>query len=1079
MSILLGGEPEADEAGRQPSPAGLWAAHASRLVLCPCRPGAPGDFRLRRVGLARVELSSFLPVLESFGLAVVEAVPWHFQFGPGHHDAYVDDIGLRVDTPLTEPGIFVPVRDGPRLVEALDAVLNGRGELGPLNRLVVGAGLRWRDVALLFAYCAYRKVIGGPWSAGAADAMGAALVAFPVCATAAVRLFGALLVPGSGPPADEARSSMLAALATVPDLEHDRALHELALLVEATIRSNWALQNETICLKFSSPAVPFLPPPHPLTETFVWCPWFEGVHLRFGLVARGGIRWSDRQSDLRSEVLGLARAQVKKNSLIVPTGAKGAFVLRREEARNYERGEPAYSAFIGALLDITDNIVDGKAVHPDGIACRDGDDPYLVVAPDKGTGHFSDLANSISTDRGFWLGDAFASGGSSGYDHKVLAITARGAWLAVRRHFRALGMDAQREPLRVVGVGDMSGDVFGNGMLQSPSIELVAAFDHRDIFVDPSPDPEVSYAERRRLSQLERSSWQEYDLNAASRGSAVYSRHAKKVDLSPQACGALGVVGPGQMSPPELVKAVLEAQVDLIFFGGIGTFVKALGETDLDVDDRANDDVRVNADQLRARVVAEGANLAMTQKARTSYSRRGGRVDTDFIDNAGGVCMSDREVNLKIILGLALSLGRLAMKERDELLAVSADAVADAVLAQVEQSVVALDRAAVSSAGDLPAFEALMEDLERQGLLDAEVEALPDAEELDRRRSAGAGLSRPELAVLLAYARSEVAHSIDASALTGCDSLRSCGVDYFPPAVRQAFSDLIPDHPLFRELVASELADELIARMGAAWAHEVAAETGRQLWEAAAAYWAAREVLSAGPLLEEVDAVTWELSPEAETALRDSLSAGLGRLARFYLSRYGPVDPGAATAADRPFVARLDESPLAEGRTAGAGPLDFQPLAVELTSLGVPEALASRAARLVRDAAVGELAEAARASGRDLATVTDAYPVIEEGLNLRALENALGQRETADRWHRWELDLMADDLARTRVVAVTRALQANPDATGAEAAREWLAMRPGPLARTSDLVNRLRSVTGGRLSLLALALRALSEAVRA
>ena len=954
-------------------------------MLCPCRPGAPGDFRLRRVGLARVELSSFLPVLESFGLAVVEAVPWRFQFRPGQGGAYVDDIGLRVDTPLMEPGVFDPVRDGARLVDALEAVLSGRGEVGPLNRLVIGAGLQWREVALLCTYCGYRRVVGGPWSAEAAGAMTDALVAFPACAVAAVRLFVALLVPGpaqSAQSADEAWESMLATLAGVPDLEHDRAMRDLASLVEATTRTNWALQTETICLKFASPSVPFLPAPRPLTETYVWCPWFEALHVRFGLVARGGIRWSDRQADLRSEVLGLARAQVKKNSLIVPTGAKGAFVLRGEELSNHERGQPAYSAFIGALLEITDNVVDGKIAHPDGIACRDGDDPYLVVAPDKGTAHFSDVANSISVERGFWLGDAFASGGSTGYDHKALGITARGAWLAVRRHFRALGMDAQSEPLRVVGVGDMSGDVFGNGVLQSRSICLVAAFDHRHIFVDPSPDPVVSYDERLRLNRLERSSWQDYDLTAASRGAAVYSRHAKKVELSPQASGALGVVGPGQMSPPELVNAVLEAQVDLIFFGGIGTFVKASTETDREVDDRANDDVRVNADQLRARVVAEGANLAMTQKARTSYSRRGGRVNTDFIDNAGGVAMSDREVNLKILLGLAVGGGRLSHTGRDQLLAGSAEPVATAVLAQVEQSMVALDRAALSSAGDLPAFEALMEDLAHEGLLDVEVEALPDQEELTRRRLAGAGLSRPELAVLLAYARSEVARSIDGSPLTGYDALRSCGVSYFPPAARDAFSDLVPEHPLFRQLVASELADELIARMGAVWAYEVAAETGRQLWEAAAAYWAAREVLGAGPLLEDIDAVAWTVPPEAEAALRDQLSAALGRLARWYLARVGPVGPGATIAADGPFARRLDGTP-ADGGSGGPGSPHLQPVAAELVAAGAPEELAARVARLARDAVVGELAEVARASERDLDTVAQAYAVIEEGLSLR------------------------------------------------------------------------------------------------
>jgi glutamate dehydrogenase len=1084
-------EPAGSAPPARPAPPAGLEGHASRLVLCPCRPGAPGDFRLRRVGLARVELSSFLPVVESFGLAVVEAVPWHFHFGSGRPDAFVDDIGLRVDTPVMEPGGFDPAQSGPRLVDALEAVLGGGGELGPLNRLVVGAGLDWREVALLGAYCAYRRIIGGQWATEAADGMEDALVAFPSSAAAVVRLFIALLGPGSDLPADEARSALLEALTGVPDLEHDRALHELVTLVEATTRSNWALRRDTIALKIASGSVPFLPAPVPLTETFVWCRWFEALHVRFGRVARGGIRWSDRDTDLRSEVLSLARAQVKKNSLIVPTGAKGAFVLRKEALGKHELGRSAYSAFIEAMLDVTDNIVDGQVVRPDGVVCRDADDPYLVVAPDKGTAHFSDLANLISVRRGFWLGDAFASGGSSGYDHKSLAITARGAWVAVRRHFRALGMDAQHDQLRVVGVGDMSGDVFGNGMLQSRSICLVAAFDHRHIFVDPAPGPERSYQERLRLSQLETSSWADYDMAAASRGAAVYSRHAKKVELSPQACGALGVVGPGTMSPPELVKAVLEAQVDLIFFGGIGTFVKAPSETDIEVDDRANDDVRVNADQLRARVVAEGANLAMTQAARTSYSRRGGRVDTDFIDNAGGVAMSDREVNLKILLSMALASDRLAPAARDGVLAGSAEEVADDVLAQVEQSVVALDRAAGSSAAELPAIEALMADLARAGLLDVEVEDLPDGEELARRRQAGAGLSRPELAVLLAYARSELARSTEPSPLAGYETTRSCATGYFPLGARQAYADLVPAHPLYRQLVSSELADEVIVRMGAVWAHEVAAETGRQLWEAAAAYWAAREVLSAAPLFEEVDRVAWSVSTEAETAMRDSLSSGLGRLARWYLTRLGPFDPGVVISSDRPFVAGLSAAyPFGAGSPSG-GPFDDRPLAAALVALGLPEEVAARLAQLVRDAAVGELAEAARASEREVGPVASAYAAVEEGLSLVGLERALSRRDTSDLWERWELDLLADDLARSRVVAVTRSLQSHPDFAGADAARHWLAVRPGPLAHARDLIDHLGPEPGAKgpgakkvgadlsLPLLALTLRALGEAVRA
>ena len=570
--------------------------------------------------------------------------------------------------------------------------------------------------------------------------MSGALVAFPATAVAAVRLFDALLGPGTAPfPADtgdEPLAHALNALSVVPDRAHYDALRELLSLIEGTTRSSWALDGVAFALKFASPTMEFLPRPRPAVEVFVWSPWFVGLHMRFGLVARGGIRWSDRQSDLRAEVLGLASAQVKKNSVIVPTGAKGAFVLS-QALQQPEQAKEAYSAFIGALLDVTDNIVNGNVTRPENMPARDGDDPYLVVAADKGTAAFSDLANAISMGRGFWLGDAFASGGSHGYDHKALGITARGAWVAVRRHFRALGMDAQREALRVVGVGDMSGDVFGNGMLQSQAIQLVAAFDHRHIFVDPTPDPERSYAERYRLSRLEVSSWRDYDLAAASTGAAVYSRQSKEIQLSPEACAALGA-GRGPMSPPDVVKAILQAPVDLIFFGGVGTFVKGPAETDAEVDDRANDDVRVDAGQLRARVVAEGANLAITQRARASYSRRGGRINADFVDNVAGVATSDHEVNLKILLGLARARQRLSAAGRDEMLAAATEDVAAAVLAEVEGNIVALDLAASSSAAELDACQALMDDLESAGLLDAAVEALPGP-----RRWPGAGKQGP------------------------------------------------------------------------------------------------------------------------------------------------------------------------------------------------------------------------------------------------------------------------------------------------------------------------------------------------
>ncbi|MGP8208361.1 MAG: NAD-glutamate dehydrogenase domain-containing protein [Acidimicrobiales bacterium] len=1055
----------------RPSPAagdgGVGAAH---MALSPGRAGAPGDFRLRRTALSRAELSSLLRAIESFGLVAEEAVPWHFALGSEGGDVFIDDVGLRVGTPVAAPG-FELGAGGSRLVDALTAAIGTLTELSVLNRLVVGAGLSWREVNLLHAYCAYRQAVGGPRAAERADLMTQALVAFPAAAAVVVGLFRGLFGPGSGAAADGARSDLRAALAAVPDLQHDEALRELVALVEATTRTNWALERETISLKFASRSVPFLPPPLPLTEVFVWCPGFEGLHLRFGPVARGGIRWSDRRADLRGEVLGLARAQVKKNALIVPTGAKGAFVLHdepRDRAERAKAGRSAYCAFIGALLDVTDNLVDEKVLRPEGVVCRDGDDPYLVVAPDKGTGAFSDLANGISAEKGYWLGDAFASGGSHGYDHKALGITARGAWLAVQRHFRALAMDAQRDPLRVVGVGDMSGDVFGNGMLQSRSICLVAAFDHRHVFIDPAPDAERSFAERERLSRLERSSWQDYDLGAASPGAAVYLRRAKQVELSAEVAGALGI-GAGPISPPQLVRAVLQAPADLLFFGGVGTFVKAFDERDVDVDDSANDDVRVDARHLRARVITEGANLAITQRARASYSRRGGRVNTDFVDNSAGVAMSDREVNLKVLLGVAVARGRLHIAGRNRLLKAEGPAVADAVLAGVARGLVALDGAAASSAADLPAYGALIEDLEHAGLLNREVEALPTEEEMSRRQQAGAGLSRPELAVLFAYARSELARSIESSSLAGEEALMPCVLRYFPPGVREGFSDLVPEHPLYHQLLSCELANEIVDRMGALWAHELAVEAGRELYEVAGAYWAARQVMVVATNFADVDDLGWSLSPAGEEALRGYVVEALDRLSRCYLGRRGPLRPGEVIDRDRPYAMSLER--------AGAWP---DPHQGELLRLGVPAEVADRAQRLALLASVGELGEAARAAGRPLEAAVAACPVLEDGLGLGSLLGALRQRPAPDRWERWQLHALADDLARSRAEALAQCLGRHPLLEGQAAAREWLGERPAAaLRRASRLAHQVEVGAPPSLALIALAVRTVGDAVDA
>ena len=650
--------------------------------------GGPGGadlrFKLYKRGPG-IELSGFIPVLESLGMVVAEEVPHELQVdGQALH---IHDFGVRCEL---DSGLDLDT-DGPRLADAALAIYAGQAEADSLNRLVLHAGLPWEDVAVLRAYRRYRRQVGIAFTE---EYQNAALVERADIAAALIGLFHAKFAPDTGEreaQIEQARGQVESGLETVDRLDTDRILRGYLGVLDATIRTNRYVAGRTggsgspaLAFKLASAQVPELPKPLPYREIFVYSPQVEGVHLRGGPVARGGIRWSDRQEDVRTEVLGLMKAQMVKNAIIVPTGSKGGFVLKQpvESADLREQVQRQYETYIRALLDVTDNVVDGHVTTPDRIVRHDGPDPYLVVAADKGTATFSDVANRISAEYGFWLDDAFASGGSSGYDHKAMGITAKGAWVAVQRHFRELGVDVQTEPTTAVGIGDMSGDVFGNGLLCSRAVKLVAAFDHRDIFIDPDPDPEQSYAERERLFNLPRSSWRDYDRSVLSPGGGVWSRSAKQITLSQEAADALRL-NPGPISPPELVKAILRAPADLLFAGGIGTFVKSSDESHTDVGDRVNDAIRVDAGELGARVVGEGGNLAMTQQARIAYARRGGRCNTDAVDNAAGVGTSDREVNLKILLADAIDAGVLDPSGRDDLLAQMTDDVAASVLRDI------------------------------------------------------------------------------------------------------------------------------------------------------------------------------------------------------------------------------------------------------------------------------------------------------------------------------------------------------------------------------------------------------------
>jgi hypothetical protein len=706
----------------------------------------------------------------------------------------------------------------------------GDAESDVLNQLVVTAGLDWRQVGILRAYRKYRQRIGSRFTEGYQNEV---ILGNPELTAQLMALFEKRFHPardGGEEGARALRERIGEMLDAVVSLDHDRVLRNQLGLIEATVRTNaYKPGREALAFKVRSADVPAMPQPAPLYEIFVYSPEVEGVHLRGGWIARGGLRWSDRM-DYRTEVFGLMRAQMTKNAVIVPDGAKGGFYLRRrpdDPAQLRRQVERAYVAFISGLLDLTDNRDGDRVVHPPGVRVRDDDDAYLVVAADKGTATFSDLANSVSASYEFWLGDAFASGGSAGYDHKALGITARGAWESLKRHFRESGRDPERDNFTVVGIGDMSGDVFGNGMLLSRTLKLVAAYDHRHVFIDPDPDPARSWEERKRLFELAGSSWADYDVSLLSEGGGVFPRTAKKVRLPEPARRALGIEEE-VLAPNELISAILRAPVDVLWNGGIGTVVKASTESHDDAQDRGSDSIRVDADELRCGIVAEGGNLGLTQRARIEYARGGGRVNADFVDNSAGVNCSDHEVNLKVLLARAVQRGELTMPERDELLrAVTGDVVDHVLYGSFAQAQI-LSEEEHTSAGRLWAYDDLMDSLEEQGLLlRRDIEALPTGEDLAERSREGRGLERPELAVLVAYSKSWLTRELLEAPLVEDPLFAADLRSYFPPRVVERFGHLIEEHPLRRELAATLLANEVVDAMGATFVSRLTGERGR------------------------------------------------------------------------------------------------------------------------------------------------------------------------------------------------------------------------------------------------------------
>ncbi|MBP2277546.1 MULTISPECIES: NAD-glutamate dehydrogenase [Sphingomonas] len=1079
------------------------AEEAARDIVRLARLETPADRSVRMYrdehGAARLKiyrlggalaLSDAVPVLENFGFRVIEELPTALSGDEQGfvHEFLVEAAGVRLSA------------DTSVLENAIQAVLEGKAENDAFNRLIVDAGMAPASVVLFRAWFRYLRQAGLTYGlVTVVDALRRA----PKVAAALIERFTAAHDPAGALPVgvergeapargkalrkaqvergrEDAASQRLgriaaadaaidAGLDTVSAIDDDRILRSLRSVIAATLRTNaFAPAGQAaLAFKLDSHLVPGLPAPVPWREIWVYSPRIEGIHLRAGPVARGGLRWSDRRDDFRTEILGLMKAQRVKNAVIVPTGAKGGFYPKQlPPAANRDawlaEGTESYRVFIRALLSITDNIVEGAVVHPADVVIHDGDDPYFVVAADKGTATFSDVANAIALEHKFWLGDAFASGGSVGYDHKAMGITAKGAWVSVQRHFAERGVDVQTQPIRVVGCGDMSGDVFGNGMLLSKTLKIVAAFDHRHIFLDPDPDPAASWAERARMFALPRSSWADYDASLISKGGGVFPRTDKVIKLSKQIRAALGLEE-SEMEPGALISAILKAPVDLIWFGGIGTYVKARAENNIAVGDPANDRLRVDAEDLRATAIGEGANLGVTQAARIAFSARGGRINTDFIDNSAGVDCSDNEVNIKIALNREMIEGRLGYDKRNTFLAGMTDDVAHLVLEDNRLQTLALSIAESDGARDVPSYVRLIEIFEAGGSLDRAVEGLAGNDDLLRRAAEGRGLTRPELAVLLATAKLALQAAIEKAGLGLDPDLLPDLHAAFPPAMRKKFGAAIDQHRLRGEIVATKLANRIVNRMGVLYPFELAEEEGAAMSDIAAMFVVAERLFDLPALWREIE--TAAMPENARIALFDEVAvATRSQIADLLRVTRSGTGPGAALARLQKGIAQLDKQTkalLLEEASAQSARI-----ATTLETAGAPKKLVQKVVRLFElDGAVG-LADLGERLGLDETVLTRAFTRLGQALGLDWAQANAARISSSDPWERLLIAGLARDFQQLRLEFLGRGAAA-PGADPQTLVETWLAENAGRVGQFKAVVDRARMAPAPNAAMLA------------
>ena len=1009
-----------------------------------------------------IALSEALPVLEYMGVDVYTERPYEVKLSSGEV-FWIQDFHLRHESDAAVD--IDAVSD--RFEACFMAVLRGDAENDGLNRLVVSAGLDWRQTALLRCYAKHILQLGVPFSQMYMEDV---LVAHADLARTLVKQFEVQFDPDlSKKKRAGALKKILAAVkrgvAEACNVDEDRILTAFAGGIDATLRSNYFqtvdgsdAPKPYISIKLDPERLPEIPLPRPRYEVFVYSPEVEGVHLRGGDIARGGLRWSDRREDFRTEILGLMKAQVVKNTVIVPTGAKGGFFPKRaptaDRAAIMENGIHCYKTFIRGLLDLTDNVVDGAVVTPDRIVRRDGDDPYLVVAADKGTATFSDIANSISTDYSFWLDDAFASGGSAGYDHKGMAITARGAWEAVKRHFHELGVNTQKEPFTVAGIGDMSGDVFGNGMLLSRKIKLVAAFNHRDIFLDPVPDTAASFRERQRLFRKPGTTWQDYNPALISKGGGVYSRQDKTIRLSPEVRNLLDV-SDQSLQPDELIRAILKMPVDLLWNGGIGTYAKASTEGHSDVGDRTNDTVRVDADELRCKVIGEGGNLGFTQRARVEFSLRGGHINADFIDNSGGVDCSDREVNIKILLGDVTKKKGMSRPKRDELLASMTDEVADLVLRNNFLQTQAISMSESLSVDRIDETARLITALERTGLLDRDLEYLPSESEIEDRRARKQGLTRPELAVVLSYAKIDLYDGLIHSQETLEDFLRIDPQRYFPPVLRRRYTDFIPTHRLSRQILATLIANALVNRMGPAFVKRAQVDTGANVVTIARAYEVARIICRVMPLLRTIESLDHKIPASAQLAMMFEVSRTLRHACYWLIEQYGDqLDIVKAVDRLKERMARIYTrsgtylSKASGMRKAQAG--------AEWIAMGVPKKLAHRMSLLLVTRAAVDIADVAAERNRDVIDTARIFSSFNDALGLQWLHNCAEDLKVSGRWQAMARSNLRDEFYKIRRDIALGLLTRRGKTDGRVVAKKWLDKHEKEVAHFRGMIEEMK-----------------------